>query len=203
MRAIAWQLDRTVEPGTVVPVTDLMDQVRVTSSDELSGIEAKGRSAEEAMENELSAALLTQTLVLKLDCFPSWEIKLPRPPLQSVTSVQYVDSNGTTQTLAATEYTVDAPPANSRWRSVPSRIHLAYGKSWPTTRDVPNAVIVTYVAGATKPEDVPELVREGIRLTFADLYENRERSAVEAVKQLDFYERLLANFRCVREFTYR
>lgn len=203
MTAIKWNLFRTVEPGTVVPVTDLMDQVRLTGPGELVLIEAKGKAAEEAIEDELGVALLTQTLVLRLDRFPYWELPLPRPPLQSVTSVQYVDTAGVTQVLASSEYTVDAPPTNGRWRAKAGRIQPAYSKTWPSTRDVPNAVIVTYVAGATKSEDVPELVRQGILMTFADLWENRERSAPEAVRQLEFYERLLGNHRCVTEFNYQ
>jgi uncharacterized phiE125 gp8 family phage protein len=200
---IGWQLHRTAAPGTVVSVPELVNHERIGDTGEEAVIEAMGKAAEEAIENELSAALLTQTWVLRLDQFPSWEIRLPRPPLASVTSVEYVDTNGTTQVLPTTEYVVDVPPANSAWRSTPARLYLGYGKAWPATRCVPNAVTVTYIAGVTKPEDIPERIRIAIRETFGDMYENRERSAVEAVRELELYERLMCNDRCRTEFVYR
>ncbi len=196
-RDIPWNLTRTVAPVIpVIPVAELKDHLRITISDDDQLVEDLGKAAEEAVENELSRALLTQTWVLRLDCFPCWEIRLPRPMLQSVTQVQYLDADGALQTLSTSIYTVDT-------FCFPGRIHLAYNQVWPTTRAVPNAVLVTYKAGKDAVEDVPELVRVAIKQTCGDLYENRERSAAEVVKQLEIYERLMANYRCVTEFSYR
>jgi len=200
---IAWTLNRTVPPiGSVVSLSELKSHLRITWDEEDADIESFGASAEETVENELSAALLTQAWVLRLGCFPRSEIPLPRPPLQSVTSVQYVDADGVTRVLATTEYTVESPPANSQWQATPGRIHLAFNKSWPVTRDIPNAVIVTYVTGKATGVEVPEMVRMAIKQTVGDLHENRERSALEVLQQLDIYERLVANHRCVAEFRY-
>ncbi len=57
--------------------------------------------------------------------FLPW-IVLPKGTLQKVTSIKYIDANGTQQTLAATEYTVDTV-------EVPGRVRLAFGKYWPWT----------------------------------------------------------------------
>lgn len=202
---IGWNLYRTVAPTVpVFTVEELKRQLHTEGDDgaQDSEFERFGLAAEQAVEGELSAAFLTQTWVLRLDCFPCWEIKLPRPPLQSVTSVQYLDADGATQVLATTEYTVDTPPANSDWSATPGRIHLAYGKSWPVTYDVPNAVTVTYIAGKATPTAIPAMVRTAIMMAAGDLHENRERSAVEIVQQLEMYERLVSNYRCVAEFRY-
>ena len=194
---IPWNLNRTVAPTVAcVSVDELKDHTVVTDAVDDNLLETFGWTAEDAIEKELSRALMTQTWVLRLDRFPCWEIPLPRPPLQSVTTVQYVDQDGATQTLSASVYTVDT-------FSTPGRLYPAYNQVWPSTRPTPNAVIITYVAGKTAIEDIPEPVRTAIKLLTGDLYENRERSASELVKALDMYERLVANHRCVYEFNYR
>lgn len=196
---IGWTLTRTVAPGIpAVGLEELKDHLRVTHDEEDSEIATYGLAAEEAVEAELSRALITQTWVLKLDRFPCWEIKMPRPPLQSVTSVQYLDSAGATQTLATSVYTVDTT-------STPGRIHLAYEQEWPTTQDVPNAVIVTYKAGGTTAADVPHPTRQMVKLLVGEMYENRETGAADVIalwREIPTYARLMANQRCVHEFHY-
>ena len=135
---------------------------------------------------------MEQTLVLRRDWFPARRIRLPRPPLTSVTSITYTDTNGTSQTLATDQYTVNT-------FTTPGEIIEAWGKSWPTTRDIPNAVVVTYVTGYAQAEDVPQMVRNAILLSAGDLYWNRERSVKQALTDLSTYEALLANHRCVWE----
>lgn len=86
-----------------------------------------------------SNRMLATTYDLKLDYFPNSDhIWLPRGPLISVTSITYVDANGTTQTMTSTDYVADL--ANSK-------IDLAYSEVWPTTRPDYNAVTVRFVAG--------------------------------------------------------
>lgn len=199
---IPWSLNRTVDPTVrVLTLDELKHHLRVTWDEENDRIEDLVLSAEEAVADELSKALTAQTWVLRLDAFPCWEIRLPRPTvgkgpyLNTVTSVQYIDDAGATQILDTSTYTKDE-------FSHPGRIHLAYSKSWPTTRGVPNAVIITYTVGKTTGEEVPEMVRDAIKLTAADLYVHRERSATDALKDLVVYERLMANHRCIHEFRY-
>jgi uncharacterized phiE125 gp8 family phage protein len=92
--------------------------------------------------------LVTATYDLMLDCFPcsSWicPIEVPRPPLQSVISIIYIDTTGITQTLDPTRYIVDT-------NSEPGRIMLAYGQSWPPTRVIMNAVTIRFMAGHATP----------------------------------------------------
>lgn len=200
--AIPWSLVRTVEPDIrVVGLDELKHHLHVTWDEENDRIEDLALSAEQTVEDELSKALTTQTWVLRLDRFPCYEMRLPRPTvgkgpfLASLTSVQYLDGDGATQILGGSVYTVDST-------SRPARIHLAYNQVWPVTRDIPNAVIVTYVAGKTTGEAVPENVRDAIKLIAGELYMNRERSAVEVLRQLDCYNRLIVQHQLVHEFRY-
>lgn len=107
-------------------------------------------AARQLCELEARRAFVTQTLQLKLEGWP-WgeEIHLPRPPLQSVTGVVYVDTDGNSHTMSASEYTVDTA-------SEPGRIILAYGAGWPGASLRPGpAITITYVAGYGDAEDVP------------------------------------------------
>lgn len=144
-------------------------------------------SARAAAETELHRHLVTQTLDLYLDYFPGadprwwdarqrkwfygddYEIRLP--PLQSVTSITYVDTDGATQTLAASQYLVDA-------KSQPARIRPAYGLSWPSAREQANAVIVRFVAGYGAAAAVPACIKNWMLVRVKTLWENRDQIVV-------------------------
>jgi uncharacterized phiE125 gp8 family phage protein len=196
---IGWTLQRTVEPGRVVTLDEMKDHMNIVDDDTQDvTIDEFVVAAEDFIEKELCRALLTQTWVLKLDRFPCFEIRLPRPPLASVSSVTYLDQNGALQTLAGSYYTVDTT-------GEPGRLYLAYGQTWPLTYAVPNAVTVTYLAGKTTPEQVASMIKLAIKLTAADMFENRERERGGAALRAganDFYEKLTANYRCVTDFNY-
>lgn len=126
-------------------------------------------SAREYAEIFLARRLITQTWDLTLDEFPgtTCEIKVPYPPLQSVSAITYVDTGGTSQTLATANYTVDAA-------SQPGRIYPAYGLLWPATRSQRNAVTIRHVVGFGRPASVPESVKAAMKLLIGNWYENRE-----------------------------
>lgn len=96
-------------------------------------------------------------------------IMLAYPPLQAVTSIQYVDpSSGNLLTIDPTTYLFTA-------NSTPGRVQPQYGKVWPLARPVIDAVQITYTCGYGAFEtDVPEDVQLGILGLVASSYENRE-----------------------------
>jgi uncharacterized phiE125 gp8 family phage protein len=134
-------------------------------------------AAREHVENLTGRALITQTLRCYLDRFPGCTaIKLPRPNLLTVTSVQYVDENGDTQTLSASDYTVDTA-------HLPGRILLNWDATWPSTLDQPNSVIVNYTAGyGPARSDVPGALRVAMKLLIGDMYQNREASIIGTIQ---------------------
>lgn len=153
----------TVEPLTIA---EAKAHLRVTSTDEDALITALIVAAREHAERFTRRALITQTWDLTLDSFPA-EIVVPFPKLQSVTSITYVDSNGASQTLLTTEYTVDT-------KSEPGRVVEAYDKAWPSTRDVINAVTVRFVAGYGLAAAVPSSIKQGMLMHIGHMYANRE-----------------------------
>ena len=129
----------------------------------------------------LGRALITQTWELRLCDFPrcpdpihgDYRIIIPLPPLQSISSIAYVDPDGATQTLVSSKYTTVAGGSQK------AAVVPAYGESWPSTRDVPDAVTVTFVAGYGGTEsDVPASIKSAILLMVGDLYDHREAQSV-------------------------
>ena len=100
------------------------------------------------------------------------EIPIPLPPLISVDSVTYLDTNGAMQTLATSVYSVMTGKRSS--------IVLNPNQDWPDTEeDQARAVTITFKAGYATgaepdPTTVPASIRAALLLLVGDLYENRE-----------------------------
>jgi uncharacterized phiE125 gp8 family phage protein len=164
--------------GAQVPSTN------TTADAELTAVIATAR---EEVETFLRRALITQTWQLTLDRFPGDDfIRLPRPNLLTVESIEYIDTLGATQTLSTDDYDVDTA-------SLPGRILLAYGASWPLTRSVRNAVTITFTAGyGPAASDVPASIKAAMKLLIGDLFSNREAVIVGTiVNQMPAAQRLL------------
>ncbi len=160
-------LNRTVAP-TSEPLTlpEAKRHLRVLSGDEDTVIRDFLKSAREDFEDATSRVLMTQTWEQLYDWFPN-TIKLLRSPVQSVTKIEYIDTEGVLTTLATSEYVLDS-------KSEPARIVEAFGVSWPTTRQIVNAVIVTFVAGYTSRALVPHTAKAAVKLKLSHYFEHRE-----------------------------
>ena len=158
---------RVITPPASEPVSleTMKAHLRVDATSEDALILAYLQSARELGEGLARRAFITQTLELVLDAFPADGIlKLPRPPLLSVTSVKYTDVDGVEATW--TDYVVDArsEPGVIIFRSTPNVSLLESG-----------AVAVRFVAGyGAAPTAVPSIFTQGILLSTAHWYENRE-----------------------------
>jgi len=127
-------------------------------------------AAREYAEGFLRRALITRTYDFYLDDFPSTgAIALPRPPLQLVNTVKYVDTDGVIRTLIEnTDYVVDAI-------SEPGWVVLPESGSWPEVKETVNAVIVRFLAGyGDAGTDLLEAHKLAIRHMVAEWYEHRE-----------------------------
>lgn len=152
-----------VEP---VSTAEAKTQARIDISDDDAYVDTLIASARAYVENKTGRQLISQTWLLYLDCFPR-VIKVPKAPLQSVTQIDYIDTDGNSQTLSSSVYTVNA-------KRDPGEIVQAYGESWPATRTVPNAVTVTFVAGyGDAATDVPEDLIHAMQMLIAHRYDDR------------------------------
>lgn len=178
---------RVATPPAVEPVTlaEAKLHLRVDGSDEDALIARLISAAREQAEQELDRAVAPQTLQLLLDAFPAGAIRLPRGPVTSVTSVQYVDDAGVLQTIAGANYALDDAQIDA-W------LLPAYGFDWPATRDEANAVRVTYVAGWSS---CPAAVQQWILLAVGTMFASREADSDRPALPQDFSRRLLDRYR--------
>lgn len=176
-------LKQTAAPASEPVTTDeAKSHVRVDISDDDTLIDSLIASARDTIEKLARRALITQTWRLSLDNWPDGDaIELPRPPLQSVSSITYTESDGTVNTWDTSGYIVDTD-------SEPGRVVLAYGESWPSVTLYPAAAIkITFVAGyGDEAGDVPEPWKQAIKLLVAHWYENREPIQAGKMEQIPF-----------------
>lgn len=185
-------------PPTIEPLllADVIDHSRLTDLDEEADLVSTYiTSARRHIEETYGVAFCPQVLEYALDAFPCssadnrWgAIVLPRPPLQSVTSITYVDQSGVSQTLSTSVYEVDTRPYLGEVRP-------KYNQSWPSTRDQKNAVIVRYNAGYVDADSIPENMKMAVRFLTGDLYYNREDIQTAAMNRLGMITRLMAPYR--------
>jgi uncharacterized phiE125 gp8 family phage protein len=150
------------------PVEDSDRLAQQQLSDKLRAFIAAAR---EACEDYTRRVFITQTWLLRRDSFPGHnfryqtngypEIDMPKPPLQSIASFQYVDVSGTLQTLTQdTTYGVDPTFPQYGYQldrgseTQPGRLISPFARPWPPTRMVPSNVIIQFRAGYGGPVTV-------------------------------------------------
>ena len=194
-----------VTPPTLDPVSlaEAKTHCRVDSTDDDGLLAGYLLAARQHAEQYTRRAFLSQTWRLTLD--DDWpqavnrcttyvrdRVVLPRPPAISVTSVQYIDTAGATQTLAVDQYKLVLLDTGE------AAIDPAYGVTWPAVRRESAAITVTFVCGyGVNPGDLPEPIRQAMLLLIGHWYENREAVNVgNIVSALPFaVEALLGPYR--------
>ena len=134
-----------VKPPVMEPVSlaDMKLHLRVDIDDDNALITSLITAAREFAEDYQSRQFIAATWDLLLDAFPPGgrPIVIPCPPLMSIASVGYVDTDGEEKTLTEDEdFEVDAD-------TDPGRIRPVYGETWPSVRDQMNAVRIRFVTG--------------------------------------------------------
>lgn len=166
-----------VEP---VSLSEAKIDLRVDHDDDDTLIAALITAARMEAEGLARRAFITQTLDLSLTNWPAdGYIRLPLPPVASVTSVTYYKDDNTSATMSSSDYIVvtDIDPAV---------IALAKDKAWPSDALRPVAPIrVRYVAGyGATAASVPERYRALIRSLVLVRYESRDELTAPQERQL-------------------
>jgi uncharacterized phiE125 gp8 family phage protein len=152
----------TIEP---LDLEDAKTMLRVQFTIHDSLISGLIKSARSFFENETGWALMNRTLTTYLRFYPkNTVIRLPHPPLSSVTSI-YTNVAGTpTEFTAAGNWYADTT-------SRPGGISLLPGKAWPTGVLHDPAVTIIHVAGfGTKTSSLPEDAIHAIRALVESWY---------------------------------
>ena len=171
----------TPPAGEPVTLLEAKQHLRVDVDDDDALIGSLIAAARQAAETITGRQLMTARWKLVLDAFPgatfthagtgatfslpAHAVLLAKCPVQSVLSIEYLDMNGTPQTMPATDYVLDAA-------CEPARLTPAFGKTWPPTLPQIEAITVTFDAGYGLASAVPDLradLRSGvIASTFAN-----------------------------------
>ena len=164
----------TFEPVTLSEAKEAMNLAHGRHDSLITGLIVAARRF---VETTLRQTLPTTTYTLYLDRWPSksrygesvashGSILLSMPPAVSVTTVKYIDTDGTQQTFASSKYTLDV-------KSYPARLALAWSESWPSIRAVVNAIEVEFVAGQAASA-IAATLKTGIRAIVQHLYDHPE-----------------------------
>jgi uncharacterized phiE125 gp8 family phage protein len=179
-----------VTPSTQEPVSlaDVklwikVDSTETADDDVVSTLLATARAR---IEECSGRAFIKNTFDAYLDCTPrEQEIRLPRAPLVSVTSVtgfsnlDLSDTGGTA--MSTSGYYVDTA-------SEPGRIVLTGASAWPTSTRRANALIIRFIAGESSGSSgVQDRAKTEIKQLVAKLYEHRG-DELETQKILQEYE---------------
>lgn len=163
---------------------------RVDGNDDDALITALIVAAREQAEHETGRALVTQTWELVHDVFPSAFV-LRKSPIQSVTSIKYLDiTSGLEQTLDPADYLLDNA-------SEPGYVVPGYGKAWPASFAVPNAVRCRYVCGYGAAAAVPQAIKQWMLLAVGTMYAQRETAIAGQIASIPdrFWSGLLDPYR--------
>jgi len=161
----------TVEPS-VEPLTRAEAKAFILYEDTIQDdlVDTLITAARAEVERRIRRQLITATYEWKLDDFPynSGPLYIPRPPLQSISSLAYTDTAGDAQTLTEnTDFIVDI-------HNEPGRITPAYGTVWPNTYSEINVVTVTYNAGyGDDAADVPAQLKVAMRWIISAAFDIR------------------------------
>jgi len=150
-------------------------------------------AAREEIERRLSVKLVTQTVKVTLDRFPSLGIvgfddqdrlrvvpaeqiiagqiaagviEIPVESVASISSVKYYDTDNTLQTISSSNYQVDTA-------RTPCRIAPVLGYAWPATRAKLAAVEIVAVVGAAAASVSP-MLKAALILTLRARYEEND-----------------------------
>lgn len=186
------QIHPSLEPVTL---NDLKNYLRLSGASEDQELVALIEEARQLIEDYSGLALITQTWQLTIDRWPSvhepwWDgvrqahinildggnssLKLPRHPLQSITSVTVYSGDGTPTTVTVGDiFDVDT-------QQLLGRLTLKLGAVWPVALRANNAIEIVYKAGyGDDTVDVPMPLVRAVKQLAAYLYSHRGDGCVD------------------------
>lgn len=176
-----------IAPPAVEPVSvaEVLDAARVDDTAFNAQAEIVIKALRKHAEARTGRAFITQTMELVLDGFPSADIDLLLPNVQSIVSVKYLDTAGIEQTLASNNYALDNV-------STPSWLLSAYGTRWPDTLAMNNALRIRFNVGyGAAAGDVEEDIRLWIITHATQMLNSPDGLVDQTLRPLPFVDRLL------------
>lgn len=181
----AYNLKRISGPAVEpVTLTEVKQEARLTSTADDSLLTGLISTAREVAEDMTHRSLALKTYQVYLDHFPppTEPIRVPAPPLVTLSSIEYLDSTLTWQTWDAAEYFVASVQE-------PALILYKPGSIYPVAQCVPWPVRVNFTAGfdAANPNaepKIPSKFKKGLIRLVIHFYEHPEAISTENYKAI-------------------
>jgi uncharacterized phiE125 gp8 family phage protein len=170
----------TQAPSEPITAADAKRHCNVLHSDDDALFDALISAARDYVERYCNTPLATQTIAVKCDAFCDFD-RLPLAPVQSVSEIAYVATDGT-------DATVSLADIEERFDGLEASIEPSYGKQWPVPRNG-SRIKLTAIVGY---EDLPPSIKHAMLLWIADAYEQRESKELPGWSAFDA---LLCNHR--------
>lgn len=172
----------TAATVALVSSAEAIAHSRIPDTTEATLIDAWIAAATRHVQRISGRQLLTATYDLPVSDWWEWDcLKLPKPPLQSVTSVKYYDTTNTLTTLASSNYFVRTPA------DAPGYIEFDTDFSSPSTYERMFPITVRFVCGWSTAALVPPTFKQAVYMLAAHYHEHREASIVGSIsKELEF-----------------
>ena len=168
----------SAEPVSLADAKVHLRTVTGDTSEDSAVISPLLSAAREYCENITGRALAAQTV----KAYPQgWEdnLRLPRPPVTTVTSIKYYDEDDTEYTLSTDDYQVDTIDGTIQILEEPDE-----------TLRLLNPIVIEYTCGYTS---LPKTIRQAMLLFIADKYQNRGDELTDKADQA--IQRLLYQYR--------
>lgn len=168
----------TVAP-TAEPITlqECKLHCRIDSLEEDDLVNSLISAARQLIETQAGIRLVTQTIQDDRDAWPDvWYLE---GPIQSVSSIDYLDSDGNWQEVDIGDVDVDT-------FSNPARVTPGVDLDWPEIFGGLGCVSITYVAGFGAPSAVPAILKQAIKLLVAHWYSQRETASAQTMSEIPY-----------------
>lgn len=176
----------------LITVEDVERQIRFSLANQSEHIVQLIQAVRENGETITNRALKPSQRVLTLNEFPGGRglIEIPNPPLRSIESIVYLDSDGVEQTLDPALYKIFYK--NNVKPEQPSYVAPIYGTSWPTALYDVDSITINYTCGyglvLTETIELPKAIKQWMLINIANLFDHPETIIVDNANRLSLIE---------------
>jgi len=170
-------IQRTVDPSVAaIALADVKAYLRITDSDSDAILTSRIEEATDIVEHDTGRALIDQTYRAVYDGIGCQrEFILPRPPIQSITTLEYRDTDGAWQELSSALYDLDTDRE-------PGLVRIRSGSIPTVSSTIKPSYKITYVAGyGAASTDIPAGLRSALLVIIAAMHDDCDESRIERV----------------------